>query len=255
MVTNMTERKRILILSETASQTDRLRESAEKLALDVVLGCRDSSGKLQLDFDTRDSALAIVSFVQQLPVVAIIPVEDSTGPVAARAASMLRFPFHSPKAADACKDRQRLVKTLNTAGIAVCSEVPPHTANSTLTTVHCLMADGRLRVLAATAGEKPPFAFESMPAETRQHVIAVLKRTIPALGLKHGPVRLSLLTSPEPAVAAVSDTYMPDHYTRTLHFQIPLVDLDISFEELAIRNALGLDTSRTFLKMGNIGRN
>lgn len=229
--------KRILVLATTAREAERLRKAADKLALEVVLGCSDDTGALHLDFSTRDSALHIVEFVQQNPVAAIIPVGDATGPSAARASSMAGLPFHPPKAADSCENKDLLLKKLQAAGIPVSMD--------TTTGIECMMATGKLRVLATSNAAGKPGPFSSLPSDTQKKVPDLLRRIIAALRLKHGPVRVELST--EPAVTKVSLCYERTALTESLRFRIPLVDDDISYEEVLIRNALDLDITRIHL--------
>ncbi len=232
----MPEAKRILVLAPHASVTTRLREAADKLALETVLGCSDDSGALKIDFSVRDSALQIVDFVHQNPVAAIIPVGDETAPAAARGASMIGIPFHTPRAADACLDKKSLHPRLQAAGIA--------TADLSATTLECIVSNGKLRVLASVLGSdvKPP---EALPREDQKKIVEILKQMGATFGLKHGPVRVEL--SNDIAVVDVSLSCQAPPATDGLRFKIPLVDQDLSYEEVIIRNALELDISRVHL--------
>jgi hypothetical protein len=225
----MPERKQILVLAVTALDTDLLHQAADKLALEMILGCSDDTGTLRLNFTTRDSALHIVEYVQQNPVVAIIPVGDLPTPSAARASSMIGLPFHPPKSADVCANKELLCRKLGAAGISFSNDVS--------TTFECVMTSGKLRVLA-TDHSAPP----ALLSDLQKNAPALLRNIISALGLKHGPVRVEL--SSELAVANVSLCYLPTVITGALRFRIPLVDDDISYGEVIIRNALDLDISR-----------
>ena len=250
----MPEPKRILVLAATADETDQLRAAADKLALEMILGCADDAGTLRLNFSTRDSALHIVEYVQQNPVVAIIPVGDEPTPSAARAASMIGLPFHPPRAADACSNKAALRRKLSTPDLITIGA----SAASELR-IQCIMTAGKLRVLAAIEGcpilgrakggdvdfPSPPVTFKSLPPEIQSITIEWLQKLIPTLGLKHGPVNVDFSTrSNSLSVTNVSLCYSP---TDALHFRIPLVDSDISYAEVIIRNALDLDTSRIHL--------
>lgn len=235
----MPERKRILALAATARETDRLREAADKLALELVLGCSDDSGTLRLNFATRDSALHIVEFVQHNPVAAIIPAGDEMGPSAARAASMVGLPFHPPKAADACANKELLRRKFEAAGI-------PMSDDAATAVLECVMASGKLRVLAVGDGNKSGI-LSDMPLNAQGGVPDLLRKIIAILGLKHGPVRVEL--SSELAIASVSLCYSRTALNESLRFRIPLVDDDISYEEVIIRNALDLNISRIHLEI------
>ncbi len=234
----MSERKRILVLAATASQANRLRAAADKLALELVLGCADETGTLRLNFETRDSALHIVEFVQQNPVAAIIPAGDETAPSAARAASMIGLPFHPPKAADACAKKELLQRKLEAASIAVAM---PSAAGLT---IECVMTGGKMRVLAL-GDENVPTAFSALPSGIQKSLPELLRKLIAVLGLKHGPVRVNAATHDGALmVADVALSYSQTALTDALRFRIPLVDQDISYEEVVVRNALDLDISR-----------
>lgn len=230
----MSEAKRILVLAATAEQSARLRDAAEKLALEVILGCADETGTLQLNFATRDSALHIVEYVHENPVVAIIPIGDVAAPAAARAASMIGISYHSPKAADACSDKKRLHARLHAASI--------ETGDVTAITLECVMANGKLRLLASIRGNEVTALFSS---EDQKKIVDILKNFVAKFGVKHGPVRLEL--SSEFTVVDVSLACPTEPTTDILRFRIPLVDQDLSYEEVIIRNALELDISRVHL--------
>ncbi len=249
----MPERKRILVLAATASKTSRLREAADKLALELVLGCADETGALRLNFATRDSALHIVEFVQQNPVAAIIPVGDETAPSAARAASIVGLPFHPPKAADACANKELLRRKLEAAGVVAPDSSPAGpaavgTSSSADLTIECVMAGGKLRVLAVGDGDRPT-TFSALASDIQKNVPELLRKIIAALGLKHGPVRVT--ASAQAGLLAAVDIglcYSQTALTDALRFRIPLVDQDISYEEVVIRNALDLDISRIHIE-------
>lgn len=220
---------------------------AQKLALEIVLGCGDGSGVLQLDFNTRDAALAIVTYAQQVPFAAIVAVSDKTAAVAARAASMLGLPFHTPKAGDACHDQQLLARKLEASGLmSKFNDAVGHASDTV--TLECLMTHGHLRALAAFDSSSSPFPPASLFAADTKTVSETLGRVVVLLGLKHGPVRVTFLRIAERlAIANLSCAYIPGSHASGLRFRIPLVDQEVSFEELILRNALDLDTSRVVL--------
>jgi hypothetical protein len=254
----MPDVKRVLILAPTAAQALRFVEPAGKLALELVLACADDSGSLRLDFDTRDSALQVVELASRSPIAAIVAIGDAAVPVAARAASMLGLCFHTPKAADACRNKSALRVRLEALGLNVAK---PATANvqaaletrnlkldASALSLICLMTAGRLRVLAVSDSVQPPRRLTALDHGKQRAVISLLQAIVRALGLKHGPVAVEMEAHAQRiAVADVSAAYIPGDANHLLSFRIPLVDEHISWEELLLRNALGLDTSRVYL--------
>lgn len=247
--------KRILVLAPTAGDADRFRDVTDKLALELLRGCADSTGTLRVNFETRDSALQIVDFVQQNPVAAIIPVGNAAAPLAARAATMMGLPSHAPKAADCCLNKEQLRIRLEAVGLAVLpgvsqsAGIQPDLSFAQSITLTCLMTNARLRVLAVHEDQHAaPRTLASFSSELQQHAANALKRLVGALSLKHGPVFVQLAyAGNDVKVADASVAYTPSTPMATLSFRIPLVDEDISWEELIIRNALGLDTARVYL--------
>jgi hypothetical protein len=226
--------KRILVLAATASEAARLRAAADKLALELVLGCSDHTGTVSLNFHTRDSALHIVEYVHQNPIAAIIPVGDETAPSAARAASIVGLPFHSPKAADICAIPKPFAKrNVEDPGF----------------TLECLMTSGKLRVLAVQQGlSTTPLVFTALPPGVQKSIVEAFKNVAAKLALRHGPVRVHLVNvGGEISILKVSLCYADTPFTEALNFRIPLVDQQISYAELVIRNALDLDISRIVL--------
>ncbi len=240
----MAEAKQILVLSATADETKRLQEAADKLALEVVLGCADDSGNLHLDFSTRDSVLHIVEFIQQHPVAAIIPTDNLTAPFAARASSMVGLPFHPPKSVDACASKDSLRRLLAGSGIFVSEKL-----GGTNLEVECVMSAGKLRILAVAEENSNPALFTSLGPNLQQSVTSSLRQLVKTLMLKHGLVRVYFdQESDRPAITDVSLCYERIPMTEAMSFRIPLVDQEISYEELIIRNALDLDITRAHLK-------
>lgn len=237
----MSEAKRILALAATSSDVDRFRDVAGKLALELLVACSDDSAALRLNFDSRDSALRIVEFAHQQPLAAVLALSDDAVPVAARACSMLGLPFHTPKAADACKDKALLIRTLAAHHLVA----EPAADAPDLLFLAAMMSESRLRVLAVSDTAGRVFALSDFQSALRERIVGVLRAMIPALGLKHGPVHVALAA----ATACVQDVSLACSGGRAdnLHFRIPLVDQDMSFEEVVVRNALGLDMSRVYL--------
>lgn len=112
------------------------------------------------------------------------------------------------------------------------------------------MSRGQLRPLTVMANGRAVSA-AAFDANSKTLMTEALRRIVPAIGLKHGPVRVSFLkTGSELCLADVSCAYVPDVATAALRFVIPLVDQDVPFEEVILRNALDLDTSRVLLRAG-----
>jgi len=116
---------------------------------------------------------------------------------------------------------------------------------------------GRLRILAIFDKPDPlvgPFFEETiyvtpsrLAAETQQHVIQTLGRAVQALGLHHGPLHAELRINREGVwVMEVAARPIGGLCSRALRFRIPLVDDNVSLEELLLRLALGLDVSRIY---------
>jgi biotin carboxylase len=113
---------------------------------------------------------------------------------------------------------------------------------------------GRLRILAIFDKPDPlvgPFFEETiyvtpsrLGAETEQHVLETLERAVEALGLYHGPLHAELRINRDGIyVMEVAARPIGGLCSRALRFRIPMVDDNISLEELLIRLALGNDIS------------
>jgi biotin carboxylase len=123
--------------------------------------------------------------------------------------------------------------------------------------VEAIVDRGGLRVLAIFDKPDPltgPFFEETiyvtpsrMSREAQQQVVATLAKTVAALGLYHGPVHAELRINPAGVwVMEVAARSIGGLCSRALRFQIPLVDKEVSLEELLIRLMLGLDVSRIY---------
>jgi len=231
----MPEPKRVLLLATNAAGHDPFADAAVKLGLELIVGTEDGHGALRLDFNTRDSALRIVQFAMEHPVAAIVVADEKPLPVAARAASMLGLPFHPPKAGDAMRDRKRLDRRLHATGLEIAE---PSAAQLGFAGI---MTDGKLRVLGTFDHDAAP---AHLSAQGQQRLPDLLRAVIKALSLSNGPVYVSA-TADLHAIASVS-AVIPEKIASALRFRIPLVDDDISWEELLIRHALGIDISRAY---------
>ena len=123
--------------------------------------------------------------------------------------------------------------------------------------VEAIVDRGRLRVLAIFDKPDPligPFFEETiyvtpsrLGEETQRAIIKTLAEAVAALGLYHGPVHAELrINSAGIWVMEVAARSIGGLCSRALRFQIPLVDKEISLEELLIRLMLGLDVSRIY---------
>ena len=123
--------------------------------------------------------------------------------------------------------------------------------------VEAIVDRGRLRVLAIFDKPDPltgPFFEETiyvtpsrMRREAQLEIVETLALAADALGLYHGPVHAELRINPagiwmmEMAARSIGGLC-----SRALRFEIPLVDKEVSLEELLIRLMLGLDVSRIY---------
>jgi biotin carboxylase len=123
--------------------------------------------------------------------------------------------------------------------------------------VEAVVDRGRLRVLAIFDKPDPltgPFFEETiyvtpsrMSREQQQQIIETLTLAADALGLYHGPVHAELRINPAGIwVMEVAARSIGGLCSRALRFEIPLVDKEVSLEELLIRLMLGLDVSRIY---------
>ena len=123
--------------------------------------------------------------------------------------------------------------------------------------VEAIVDRGRLRVLAIFDKPDPltgPFFEETfyvtpsrMARETQQRIVETLAKAVAALGLYHGPVHAELRINVAGMwVMEVAARSIGGLCSRALRFEIPLVDKEVSLEELLIRLMLGSDVSRIY---------
>jgi len=123
--------------------------------------------------------------------------------------------------------------------------------------VEAIVDRGRLRVLAIFDKPDPltgPFFEETiyvtpsrMSRELQQEIVETLAKAADALGLYHGPVHAELRINPAGIwMMEVAARSIGGLCSRALRFEIPLVDKEVSLEELLIRLMLGLDVSRIY---------
>ena len=123
--------------------------------------------------------------------------------------------------------------------------------------VEAIVDCGRLRVLAIFDKPDPltgPFFEETiyvtpsrLAHETQQRIVQTLAKSVAALGLYHGPVHAELrINAADIWGMEVAARSIGGLCSRALRFEIPLVDKEVSLEELLIRLMLGLDVSRIY---------
>ena len=245
--------KRLLLLACDTRQVSEFVAAADKLGLEIVFGSEEPGAPLELRFSQRDSALRIVEYAMDYPLAGIIAVDDAAAAVAGRAGSMLGLPYHPPRAGDALGDKERLQLRLEAAGLATPNVSAGDTAYATIG----VMTLGTLRVFAILNAAAPGATLPRLDSILLNGITDTLRTVIRTVGLRHGPVYVELAAAPadperpeKPAGLAVRSVSAAIHagYARSLSFRIPLVDENISLEELLIRNALGMDISRIFRK-------
>jgi hypothetical protein len=108
-----------------------------------------------------------------------------------------------------------------------------------------VMTLGTLRVLGIIESGREWRPLTRLSSETQQRLAEILRAIVKTLGLRHGPLFVELTAHRE--VAKVSAA-IPAACAALLRFRIPLVDEDVSLEELLVRNALGMDIARVYPK-------
>lgn len=244
----MPEPKRILLLTTDFDRRDTLPflEAAEKLGLLPIIGTERvdhirlpwREDALTLRFDTRDTVLSIIDYAQPNPVAAVVPLDGRPVTVAARAGSMLGLCWHPPKAADACTEPETFAARMSTAGIGL--------TDKPSMLVSAFMDAGRIRVLGVFDARDPERTLP-LTSETGQRLLAGLRQFAEALALRHGPFNVTLDID-EHALRVAGVSLAASTPTWRHRYKIPLVDEDMSYAEVALRNALELDISRVFLK-------
>ncbi|MFZ3211106.1 MAG: ATP-grasp domain-containing protein [Terriglobales bacterium] len=123
--------------------------------------------------------------------------------------------------------------------------------------VEAIVDRGRVRVLAIFDKPDPltgPFFEETIyvtpsriDRERQRQIVETLVQAADALGLYHGPVHAELRINPAGVwMMEVAARSIGGLCSRALRFEIPLVDKEVSLEELLIRLMLGLDVSRIY---------
>lgn len=248
--------KRLLVLAtETTTAASGYVAAADKLGLEIIFGTEEPGAPMELRFDQRDSALRIVQYAMERPLAAIVTVDNAPAAVAGRAASMLGLPYHPPRAGDALRDHRRLAIRLAAAGLQTTDPLdfaPAGKQAEEAYSIVGIMTLGSLRVLGIFDSMIPEAVPLRLEAAAQKPVTDTLRAIVRTVGLRHGPIYVELSNTAAPptsrlAVADVSAA-IPPRYAAGFRFRIPLVDEDVSTEELLIRNALGMDVSRVYRK-------
>jgi biotin carboxylase len=118
--------RRVLLLTTAQSyRTQPFLEAAERLGVEVLTAIDMPAplaglwhAQLGLDFrDLEQATRAIVAFVADHPLDAILAVDDSGTMLAARASAALGLPHNAPEAAEAARDKHRMRVLLARAGV------------------------------------------------------------------------------------------------------------------------------------------
>ncbi|MFQ5915962.1 MAG: ATP-grasp domain-containing protein [Nitrospinota bacterium] len=116
----------LLLLPTTSYRTADFMEAAGRMSVDVVVGsdlpqvlAAHTTGKtLTLNFgDPEGAAKEIALFSRRYPLDAVIPVDDDTALVGAKAAETLGLPHNSVESVLAARDKHRMRRALAKAGI------------------------------------------------------------------------------------------------------------------------------------------
>ncbi len=118
----------MILCSTTSYQMRAFVETAREMGLPLALGSdrchvlddpwKDEALPLRFE-DPEDSARAIVEYARSNPLQGMVALGDRPAPVAARAAAALGLPFHSPSAADVCRDKYLSRERLRAAGLNI----------------------------------------------------------------------------------------------------------------------------------------
>jgi hypothetical protein len=232
----------LLILAGNAAAAEPYAAAATKLRTDFLLGLEKSSvetapptaaGVLSLQFAQREAALEILEFGLKTCLSAIVAADLRTAPCCARASSMLRLKWHSPRAADACQDQSALLARLGSAGLQVDFSALNREKSSGLA---AMIQNGKMRVLGTIVN--------SGTARVGRAWLERLLRTASEIGFSHGPLWASLCAGEGQETLRGLSPVIPIEYHSRLRFRIPLVEEDISLAEVMVREALGMDISR-----------
>ncbi|MBI2880477.1 MAG: ATP-grasp domain-containing protein [Candidatus Tectomicrobia bacterium] len=116
----------LLLLPTTSYRTADFMEAARRMGVDVVVGsdlpqvlAAHTPGKtLTLNFgEPEEAARKVALFSRQYPLDAVIPVDDDTALVGARAAEALGLPCNPEESVRAARDKSRMRRALAEAGV------------------------------------------------------------------------------------------------------------------------------------------
>lgn len=118
--------KRLLLLMPTTTyRADPFLEAARRLNLEVVVGsdfCQVLAAEWDIPLSLRlryvsQAVDEIVDYAGEHPLDAIVPVDDYTTEIAARACKVLGLPHNTPEAAIAARNKFRMREMLSAAGV------------------------------------------------------------------------------------------------------------------------------------------
>src|SRR4051794_8388455 len=122
--------KRVLLLASTQSyRTDDFARAAQKLGVEAVLGTNrchelaglwpsEAFGSVEIAFrDEERAAAGVVEVAGEQPFDALIPTDDPTAEIAARAAARLGLPGNSVEAARTARNKRLMREALHAAGV------------------------------------------------------------------------------------------------------------------------------------------
>jgi biotin carboxylase len=120
----------LLLVSTTSYRAEDLGAAARRLGAEALLGtdrCHKLAelwpreafgGSLPLNFrDHAEAAAQIAEEAARQPIAAIVPTDETTAQIAARAAALLGLPGNPPHAADVARDKDRSHAALDAAGV------------------------------------------------------------------------------------------------------------------------------------------
>ena len=117
----------MLLLKASSYRAPAFMEAAERLGVEVVQVIDTPQGlapkgpnRLGVDFRDPEAATeAIMAYVQERPVQAILPLDDSGSLLAAEAGAALGLPHNRPEAAEAARDKYQMRSLLAAGGVRV----------------------------------------------------------------------------------------------------------------------------------------
>lgn len=115
----------LLLMPTTTYRADPFLEAARRMDLEVVVGsdfCKILAEEWDIPLSLRlryvsQAVDEIVDYARKHPLDAIVPVDDYTTEIAARACKVLGLPHNSPEAAVAARNKYRMREMLSAAGV------------------------------------------------------------------------------------------------------------------------------------------